>query len=163
MEDAVSPLGSVLPFSRSTCLQWMAGGWGQMKVTLAVSSGHGSVLIWLTFPAEPWPQASPAFCTGSLAPMMVSFAPRPVEGLLHLPASPFCILPFLPSIFDLTILCRQHIEHSHRSSQPMIRGFVKYCSTEAWQGNDGGGGTRSSPCALQNGCWVCYGIYLKEE
>lgn len=60
-----------------------------MKVTLAVSSGHGSVLIWMTFPAEAWPQASPAFCTVSLTPVKVSFSPRPVEGLtvLH-PAVP---------------------------------------------------------------------------
>lgn len=44
-----------------------------MKVTLAVSAGHASVLIWLTFPAEPWPQASPC---------LLHCKPGPYDALL---------------------------------------------------------------------------------
>lgn len=79
----------------------------------AMASGLSSLLHW-----------KPGANEGLLCPMTC-------RSLLHLPASLFCILPFLPSIFDQTTLCRQHMEHSHRSSQLRIQGFVKYCSTEA--------------------------------
>lgn len=159
----MAPLGSVLLFSScSTCFQGMAAGPGQMKVTLPVSAGHGSVLIWLTFPAEPGPQAFPY--------SLLHCKPGPNNGLLCpvtcrrslAPSSlKFCILPFLPSISDPTTL--QATWSTVTDSQLMMWGFGKYYSTAAEQGSEGRGGTRSSPCPLQNGCWVGYGIYLKGE
>lgn len=61
----------------------------------------------------------------SLVPTMVSFAPWPVEGLLHPTVLPFCILPFLPSIFALATLRGQRMGHSPSSSQLMVQGFNK--------------------------------------
>ena len=61
----------------------------------------------------------------NLVPTTVSFAPWPVEGLLHSTVLPFCILPSLPSILALVVLCRQYTGHSPSSSQLMLWGFNK--------------------------------------
>lgn len=44
------------------------------------------------------------------------------------------------------------MEHSPRSSQLIVWGLGKYYSTAAWQGNESGGGTRSSP--LSTAKWL---------
>lgn len=148
LEDAVTPLSSLLPLSCSTSSQGMAAGPGQMKVTLPVSAGHGSGLLWLTSPAEPWPQASPAFCTVSLAP---ATSPLPHEGLLHLPASISASCPSCPA-FLIQPHCRQHMGTvTHR--QLIMGGFGKYYSTAAGQGSEGGLGQDLVPvhCRMATG------------
>lgn len=107
-----------------------------------------SGLLWLTSPAQPWPQASPAFCTVSLAP---ATSPLPHEGLLHLPASISASCPSCPA-FLIQPHCRQHMEHSHTQAAD-DGGFGKYYSTAAGQGSEGGLGQDLVPvhCRMATG------------
>lgn len=92
-----------------------------VKVALPASTGHVVVLIWVTFPAEPWPQVPPHYSLPKV------YKPGLNYGLLCFTT---CRRSFVLNSFALlqSALPAQCMGRSPDSSQLMVWGFnTKRC------------------------------------